>query len=97
MAAVATSTATAGISQATGNRIGSVRQLVSAATICLSPENQSSALLTAAILSRATRKQPRPAASSTGSTTAAGNDDADPASTSAAAGLPMATARGRRE
>ena len=57
-------TASAGTSQRTGKRGGSVRQLVSATTVCRSPANQPSAFLTAAILRRATQKQPKPAASS---------------------------------
>jgi hypothetical protein len=57
-------TARAGISQRTGKRGGSVRQLVSVTIVCRSPANQLSAFLTAAILRRATQKQPKSAASS---------------------------------
>ena len=57
-------TARAGISQRTGKRGGSVRQLVSVTTVCRRPANQSSASLAAAIFRRATQKQPRFAATS---------------------------------
>ena len=45
----------AGISQRTGKRGGSVRQLVSVATICRCPAYQSSAVLTAVIFCRASQ------------------------------------------
>ncbi|HVB42948.1 MAG TPA: hypothetical protein VNF47_09625 [Streptosporangiaceae bacterium] len=48
---------------------------MSAATACLSPSDQPSAFLTATILSRATQKQPRPAASSADSTIAVSRAD----------------------
>src|SRR3984885_2537561 len=96
MMTLATSKATAGISQTTGNRSGSVRQLVSAATVCRRPVNQPSAFLTALIRARATQKQPRAAARCTGSTIAVSLADPEVASTRAAPAQHAATAAVRQ-
>ncbi len=64
MMTVAAVTARAGSSQRTGKRGGSVRQLVSATTICRRPANQPSLFLAAVIFFRAIQKQLRSPATS---------------------------------
>ena len=88
-------TARAGISQRTGKRGGSVRQLVSVAIVCRRPANHPSACLTAAILRRATQKQPKSAASSSSRMIRGSHHDPWPCSASAATvqQAPMAAVR----
>jgi hypothetical protein len=73
-------TVSAGISQRTGNRGGSARQLVSATTVGRRPANQRSPRLTAVIFRRATSRQPISAATSIG--TMSMGDHRDPCTAS---------------
>jgi hypothetical protein len=95
MMTVAAITVTAGISQRTGKRGGSVRHLVSVTTVWRCPANQSSALLTAVIFFRAIQKQPRSAATTSTRMSLVGHHDRWPCASTAATvqPTPMAAVR----
>src|SRR5579875_3718517 len=87
----------AGISQRTGNGCGWVRQLVSATTVCLSPANQPSVVLTAMIFLRASQTQPMSAATSSSRMPLGSHRDPDPEKMIARAAQQTATAADRQK
>ncbi len=89
---VAAITLTAGMSQWTGNGCGWVRQLVSATTVCRSPANQPSAVLTAMIFLRASQTQLASAATSSSRIILGSHHDPDPQKMIAVAAQQTATA-----